>query len=241
MPVNSLPRVSILIPTRDRPTFIKQLLTSIYYQTYPHHLLELVVIDDGKHSIASILPSSGIDVVYRYLDTPISIGDKRQQLKTIATGDIMVCMDDDDYYPPERVSHAVETLQKNPGIEFAFAPTFLLYRPWLKTVYRSGPWLKNWGHATFAFTRRFAESHHYNEHDTLGEERAFTRFYQVPYAVLDVDKTIIALIHTNNSVPKEDLDKTVALPQPIQYFIKNRQTQRFYIGLQGKSGGPICR
>lgn len=27
-------------------------------------------------------------------------------------GDILVYMDDDDYYPPERVSHAVETLLK---------------------------------------------------------------------------------------------------------------------------------
>ena len=27
---------------------------------------------------------------------------------------IILYMDDDDYYPPERISHAVEKLQKNP-------------------------------------------------------------------------------------------------------------------------------
>lgn len=238
---SSLPRVSILIPTRDRPKFLKQLLSAIYHQTYPRDLLELVIIDDGRHSIAPILPSSGINLIYQYLDKPITIGNKRQQLKSLATGDIMVCMDDDDYYPPERVSHAVETLQKTPGIEFAFAPTFLLYRPLRKMVYKSGPWLKNWGHATFAFTRRFAETHHYHLDDTGGEERHFTQFYRVPYAVLEPQKTVIALIHHNNSIPKDDLDKTVALPQPIQYFIKNRQALLFYIDLQGKSGGPICK
>lgn len=235
----SLPRVSILIPTRDRPKFLKQLLSAIYHQTYPRDLLELVIIDDGRHSIAHILPSSGIKLIYRYLDKPITIGNKRQQLKTLATGDIMVCMDDDDYYPPERVSHAVETLQKHPKVEFAFAPTFLLYRPLRKTVYKSGPWLKNWGHATFAFTRRFAETHHYHLDDTGGEERYLTQFYQVPYAVLDPLKTVIALIHHNNSIPKDDLDKTVALPMPIQHWIREPSATRFYLSLQHQSGGPI--
>ena len=41
------------------------------------------------------------------------LGKKRNLMHTKCSGDIIIYMDDDDYYPPERVSHAVKTLLKN--------------------------------------------------------------------------------------------------------------------------------
>lgn len=231
--------VSILIPTRDRPLYFKQLVNHILSQTYPMERMEIVVSDDGKNSIERLLPYSKLNIVYLREEGPITLAEKRQRLKDTATGEIMVCMDDDDYYPPDRVSHAVETLRAHPGVDFAHAPVFLLYNPQTRRLYQTGPWDKNWGHATFAFNRRFAETHHYQKNDHIGEERTFTDFYRVPHVALQPEKTIVALIHRNNSVPKNDLDKTVALPYPMEHIIRNPVARRFYQQLQMMSGGPV--
>jgi glycosyltransferase involved in cell wall biosynthesis len=233
------PLVSILIPTRDRPLYFRQLIKNILAQTYPLQQLEVVVSDDGTNSIEQHLPYSKLQIVYLRETQPITLAEKRQRLKDTATGEIMVCMDDDDYYPPTRVEHAVKTLQSNPGIDFAHAPVFLLYNPQMRRLYQTGPWLKNWGHATFAFRKKFAQSHHYHTNDRIGEERLFTNFYRVPYVTLQPEMTIVALIHKNNSVPKNDLDKTIQLPYPMEHIIRNPQARHFYQQLQITSGGPV--
>ena len=46
----------------------------------------------------------------------MTLGAKRNYMHRFARGDIIVYMDDDDYYPPTRISHAVETLKNNPYI-----------------------------------------------------------------------------------------------------------------------------
>ena len=47
------------------------------------------------------------------------LGAKRNELNRLAKGGIIVAMDDDDYYPPDRVSSVVEAFKKNPKIELA--------------------------------------------------------------------------------------------------------------------------
>ena len=235
------PTVSILVPTRDRPVFFQQLVRHILVQTYPRDRLELVVADDGKNSIEHLLPRSHITTIYLRESTPITLAAKRQRLKDTATGDIMVCMDDDDYYPPERVQHAVDTLRRHPTIDFAYAPVFLLYNPQTRRVYQSGPWEKNWGHATFAFRNKYAKTHHYNLADKYGEERAFTDYYRVPKVNLLPERTIMALIHRNNSIPKDDLDRTIVLPYPMEHIVRHPQARAFYQRLQTMTGGPVQR
>ena len=41
-----------------------------------------------------------------------ALSDLRNIGNNKCSGDIIVCMDDDDYYPVERVSHAVDALKK---------------------------------------------------------------------------------------------------------------------------------
>jgi hypothetical protein len=44
-------------------------------------------------------------------------------------------MDDDDYYPPERVAHVVRKFQQNPGIELAGSSEIFMYYTDIKTIY----------------------------------------------------------------------------------------------------------
>ena len=77
--------------------------------------MEWIIIDDGTDKIGDLIKSYNIpQIKYIELPTKITLGEKRNMLHKHANGSIIVYMDDDDYYPPERVSHAVETLQANP-------------------------------------------------------------------------------------------------------------------------------
>ena len=105
------PIVSILVATRDRHSFIPQLLRCIQHQTYPLNRIELVVGDDGRMSSKNLFPRATRYIRYK---TSVSIGKKRNDLKRVARGQILATMDDDDYYFPEYISHAVEKLLSEP-------------------------------------------------------------------------------------------------------------------------------
>lgn len=233
------PRVSILVATRDRLQFIPQLVRNIHHQTYPKQLIEVIIADDGKFPIQPHIPKEWVYVGY---DSPIPLGQKRQGLNEKATGEVLVCMDDDDYYPPTRVENAVATLLANPTVEFVYAPTMHLYYPHERAVYRCGPWTTNWPHATFAFTKHYAETHSYTKGDQYGEERTFTDFYRVPHALLPVEHTIMALCHNHNTIPKNKLGKRTLLGGAatlLPVLVKDRESIHFYMNRAGHTGGPV--
>ena len=229
-------KVSILVPTRNRYLFIPQLVRNIRNQDYDKNYIEVIIADDSLHSIKKMLPDSYIYI--RYNNT-ISIGKKRQDLKDMATGDIMVCFDDDDYYPPNRISHSVEMFNKYKNIDFAFSPSFYcLFKEHNNNIFLSGPWLKNWGHATFSFTKKYALNNHYDINDKYGEEKKFTNYYNVPYIKLDPLKTILVLIHKCNTIPKNNLGKLIKTNYNIDNFIINKTSKLFYHSIKYISMGP---
>ena len=109
-----LPSVTILTPTTsDRQNVIHLLSKCIESQTYAN-ITEWILID-GSHNEKfvdrSFVKCSKCPI--RWIEpNGLTIGMLRQRLKDSFTTDIAVCFDDDDYYPPTRVSHAVERLIK---------------------------------------------------------------------------------------------------------------------------------
>ena len=70
------------------------------------------------------------------------------------TGDILVYMDDDDYYPPERVNHAVSRLMSQPRAVATGSSVVFIYFNDLEKVFQFGPYGKSHATAgTFAFKR----------------------------------------------------------------------------------------
>ena len=60
-------------------------------------------------------------------------------MHTKTKGEFLVYMDDDDYYPPERVEHAVDVLQKNPRALCAGSSELYVYFKHIDQMYQSGP------------------------------------------------------------------------------------------------------
>jgi len=125
-----LPMVSVCTPTFNRRPFVQAMIQCFDHQTYPRDRMEWVIIDDGTDPIEDLV-SSHPCVRYFKLDDKVSLGKKRNMMHKKARGDIIVYMDDDDYYPPERVSHAVETLldhrTRKTGIKLAGSSEMHIY------------------------------------------------------------------------------------------------------------------
>jgi glycosyltransferase involved in cell wall biosynthesis len=137
--MTQMPLVSVCTPTFNRRPFVPAMLQCFAHQTYPRDRMEWVIIDDGTDPIEDLVASHPC-VKYFRLEEKISLGKKRNLMHEKARGDIIVYMDDDDYYPPERVSHAVDTLldhrNRKTGIKLAGSSEMCIY---FKSGERSSP------------------------------------------------------------------------------------------------------
>ena len=113
---NSLPKISCLIVTSDRPKLLRRSVHSFIKQIYPNK--ELVVVDNGVNSIRSILNEFNIsDLTYEYIEpsTDIILGNLRNISFEKASGDILTCWDDDDWFYPERLGKQYKALEIDYG------------------------------------------------------------------------------------------------------------------------------
>ena len=148
-----LPMVSICTPTFNRRPFIPMIIKCFEHQLYPKDRMEWIIIDDGTDKIGDLV-SHIPQVKYFKYDDKMTLGQKRNLLNEKATGDILVYMDDDDYYPPERVRHAVETLQKSPTALCAGSSAMFIFFKHVNRMVQFGPYGPNHATAaTFAFKR----------------------------------------------------------------------------------------
>lgn len=106
--------MSVVTPTYNRRRFIPSLIACFKHQTYPMDRMEWIILDDGEDSVEDLFQKAAKDIPnLRYIrrEPKLLIGAKRNILNKEAKGEIIVSMDDDDYYCPERVAHAVHKLQ----------------------------------------------------------------------------------------------------------------------------------
>ena len=104
---NATPFVSVCTPTFNRRPFIESMIKCFMHQDYPKDKIEWIIIDDGTDKIEDLVVYIPQVKYFKY-DTKMTLGKKRNLMHQKSKGDIIVYMDDDDYYPPQRISHAVE-------------------------------------------------------------------------------------------------------------------------------------
>jgi len=245
-PLVSLPMVSVCTPTFNRRPFIAAMLQCFDHQTYPRDRMEWIIVDDGTDPIEDLV-SQHPCVRYFKLADKISLGKKRNLMHEKAQGEIIVYMDDDDYYPPERVSHAVTTLldhrKRKTGIKLAGSSEMYIHFKGFGgsegQMVQFGPYGPNHATAaTFAFWKNILSSMKlaYDEDACLAEERAFLRGYTVPMAQLDPMKVILVFSHEHNTFDKRMLLKNMGRDpnmrvsaKTVSDFIKEPALLRFYM------------
>lgn len=216
------PFVSVCTPTFNRRPFIPIMLECFKNQTYPKDRMEWIIVDDGTDSVKDLIDAANIPQI-RYFreETKMSLGKKRNYMHSKIKGTIIVYMDDDDYYPPERVNHAVDTLMENREAMCAGASEIYVYFKHIQTMYQSGPYGPNHATAgTFAFRSELLKDSRYEDHAALAEEKHFLKNYTVPFVQLDPLKTILVFSHIHNTFDKR---KLLENPHP-DYFRPSQKT-----------------
>lgn len=106
-------KVSCLIVTADRRHLLKRSIDSFRNQTHSNR--EVVVVDNGHDTVEDLLadiPDHQVQYVRVDPDTDLVLGDLRNISLEHATGDFMICWDDDDWFHPKRIEVQLGALEE---------------------------------------------------------------------------------------------------------------------------------
>ena len=190
--------ISLCTPTRNRRPFINTMIKCIKNQTYKGKL-EWIIIDDGEDKIQDLVES--IPFVRYYPVEKMTIAAKRNLLNKYAKGKILINIDDDDYYPPQRIEHVIEANEMICGSSIMY-----MYFTKFKKIYKFGPYGRYHATAaTFGYKRELLNQTAYNINDERAEEKFFLKKWTIPLKQLDPKKTILVIAHDMNTVDKTPL------------------------------------
>jgi glycosyltransferase involved in cell wall biosynthesis len=119
-PTASQPLVSVVLPTYNRPDYLREALESALHQTYDH--LEILVADDASADATREVVSQFSDKRLQYRRNAANLGQGRNIIGTCraARGTYVAMLHDDDHWEPEFLATLVPQLERNPGAVLAF-------------------------------------------------------------------------------------------------------------------------
>ena len=101
------PSVTCIMPTANRRQWVPAAIALFQRQTHANR--ELLIVDDGVDAVEDIVPRDS-RVRYVRIEPGLCLGAKRNRACELATGDVIVHWDDDDWYPPDRIARQVAAL-----------------------------------------------------------------------------------------------------------------------------------
>jgi glycosyltransferase involved in cell wall biosynthesis len=119
---NELPLVSVIVPLFNREKFLPQLFKTLQSQTYKH--FEIILIDDGSSDNAETWLADNKNLLTQHLiyKKQINAGpySARNHGLSLAKGKYIAFQDSDDEWPTYHLTELVESLEKNPDIDWLF-------------------------------------------------------------------------------------------------------------------------
>ena len=108
------PTVSVVTPTYNRHNIIDIAIFNWKNFIYPPDKLEWIILDDSPRDSIKILkkklPKDDKRIKYYTCNKIHTIGKKRNKVNQLVTNEIIVHMDDDDYYPPDSIINRIRSL-----------------------------------------------------------------------------------------------------------------------------------
>jgi len=198
------PSVSCIMLTANRHKYVPLAINNFLLQDYEK--IELVIIDDGKESCASLVPDDP-RIKYFYSAPIGTIGLKRNYACERSTCEIIIHWDDDDWYARDWVSRQVNYLLGSGadmcGIEHVhfFSPITDTF--WLGTALnRNKGYRMQWlSGATLAYWKSFWEQHPFEDKNTGEDDGFITKHGAKVYAHEYIDG-FVALLHPKNTTLK---------------------------------------
>ena len=114
----SQPLVSVIIPTFDRATWVREAIASVLAQTYTH--LELIVVDDGSHDATpEVVQEFGQALTY-IQQAHAGVSAARNRGVTASRGALVAFLDSDDLWLPRKIAAQVALLQQQPQAQVCY-------------------------------------------------------------------------------------------------------------------------
>lgn len=112
--------VSVIIPTYNRPNYLKQAVASVINQTYKN--IEVIVCDDCSPEHPQEMLDSFQDSRLKLLRHPQNLGNGPNVTEgfRLAQGKYVASLNDDDLWEPDFLAKLVPPLEENPHLSAAF-------------------------------------------------------------------------------------------------------------------------
>ena len=212
-----LPTVSILTPTYNRKLFQSFMIKNWERIDYPRNKLEWIIVDDSdedKKMDPSLFNKPGIR--YIRVKTKIDLGKKRNFLASLANNEMLVHMDDDDYYPPENVMSRVKTIVLSEGkdcvgcvktlcYDLIHDQTFEAYDPSNNPVSDEPSTISE---SSLAYTKEFWKTQKYTDTDTSAECLSFIKDRKDKIIAIPYIFVVTQLSHSDNTIKRWMLRST---------------------------------
>jgi glycosyltransferase involved in cell wall biosynthesis len=120
------PKVSVIVPTYNRPQYLAEALASAVRQSYSN--LQIIVVNDGGCDVS--------DVVKGFSDNRIKFIDRKEnrgkahslnEAISAAEGKYIAYLDDDDIYYPNHIVSLVDALEKGGDCQAAYSDLYKTY------------------------------------------------------------------------------------------------------------------
>jgi len=207
--IENYPFVSILTPTFNRRNMFPIAIRNFYNFNYPPEKLQWVIVDDStddEQSVKDLIPPNDNRIKYIRLDKWIStMGEKRNVCAKNADHEIILHMDDDDYYPPESIYARVAVLLKyyKNGIRLIGSSQIGVYDILENSSNLVSDGEFSFSEGTMGYFKSFWEEKGFNKEDKTAEyasfmEGRFNKIMDVPYSYI-----MIGFKHGQNTVVKK--------------------------------------
>jgi len=113
----TLPRVSIVLPTHNRPGLLREALDSVCNQTFSNW--EALIVDDASSPVVALDLADARIRVLRHDTAQGGAAAKNTGIQN-ARGEILAFLDDDDCYEPRYLERALNVLDHHPEIDVVF-------------------------------------------------------------------------------------------------------------------------
>lgn len=254
--INNITNLSVSIVTITqlyRFDSLNILIDLIKNQSYSN-IIEWIIVEGSKNSsdaeinkinINNLIKNtkSSINFIIKYIEykPDTKLGELRNNGNLACTGDITVCMDDDDYYPPTRVSHAVKKLSES-NYKIAGCSNHYMYDYNLKMLVQMKIYAENHSsNSCMAWKKEYLKTNSHDPKKDVAEEASFTKNFTEPMIKLEPEHTIIMSSHNKNTFSKKKLFLSLVngikcsvdkiIKKPIKSFIPvdifNRYDQIF--------------
>lgn len=112
-----MPRVSVILPTHNRPVLLAEALTSLRTQTFTDW--EVLIVDDASATPVTINEEDKRIHVLRHSSSQGGAAAKNTGIKN-ASAEILTFLDDDDLYASLYLERALGILDRNPNLDVVF-------------------------------------------------------------------------------------------------------------------------